>query len=132
MSFIWTGVTAWHEWSQTNPVVVIVHFPQELDPLMANPVPDTTTDPKKQHSSEKNEQHPADSSASLQSIKAKIFKGVSYFAGDMRVYGEWMKGKMTAVLYPAESYIHVDHKNMINEVLTTYALRVFLEFRLIP
>ncbi|KAG5280988.1 hypothetical protein AALO_G00066220 [Alosa alosa] len=66
---------------------------KELSPLMANPVTETTTDPKKQPSSEKNDQHPAESAPCLQSIKAKIFKGVSYFAGDMRVYGEWMKGQ---------------------------------------
>lgn len=91
-------MTAWHKQSQPNPIIVMVHFPQELDPLMANPVPETTTDPKKQCSLEKNEQLPADSSRSMQSIRAKILKGVSYFAGDMRVYGEWMKGKVMAAL----------------------------------
>ena len=83
-------MTAWHKKSQ----LVSVNSPQELDPLMANPLPATITDPKKQQPSEKNEQHPTEGSVPLQSIKSKIFKGVSYVSGDMRVFGEWMKGKV--------------------------------------
>ncbi|XP_012684003.2 urea transporter 2 isoform X2 [Clupea harengus] len=60
---------------------------------MANPLPATITDPKKQQPSEKNEQRPTEGSVPLQSIKSKIFKGVSYVSGDMRVFGEWMKGQ---------------------------------------
>ncbi|KAL2092097.1 hypothetical protein ACEWY4_011895 [Coilia grayii] len=66
---------------------------KELDPLMANPVTETTAEPKKQLPAEQNEPHPVDSPVSLQAIKAKVFKGVSYFSGDMRVFGEWMKGE---------------------------------------
>ncbi|XP_063051189.1 urea transporter 2 isoform X2 [Engraulis encrasicolus] len=59
---------------------------------MANPLTDLTSDPKKQPvAGEKNEAHSPP--VCLQTVKAKLFKGVSYFSGDMKVYGEWMKGQ---------------------------------------
>lgn len=54
---------------------------QELNPLMANPVPEST------EQKERGKQAP-----SHEKIKAKIIYWISYIAGDMTAFGEWMKG----------------------------------------
>lgn len=59
-------------------------------PLMANENPQTGTELKEPIS--ENEQQQPEASSSFQMMKAKLFKVVSYFSGDMKVFGEWMKG----------------------------------------
>uniref|UniRef100_A0AAY4BIT5 Urea transporter n=1 Tax=Denticeps clupeoides TaxID=299321 RepID=A0AAY4BIT5_9TELE len=56
---------------------------KELYPLMANPVKKTMVEDNKCHGVTRSE--------TFHRIKAKVFTGVSYFSGDMRVFGEWMK-----------------------------------------
>uniref|UniRef100_A0A8C1MMN4 Solute carrier family 14 member 2 n=1 Tax=Cyprinus carpio TaxID=7962 RepID=A0A8C1MMN4_CYPCA len=59
---------------------------KELQPLMANPVCETT---------EKKKQQPQgpERPNSHQKFKAKLMQWVSYIAGDMAAFGEWMKGQ---------------------------------------
>ncbi|XP_067263912.1 urea transporter 2 [Chanodichthys erythropterus] len=59
---------------------------KELQPLMANPVHETTEQKKQQpQGPEKPNSH--------QKFKAKITQWLSYITGDMAVFGEWMKGQ---------------------------------------
>ncbi|XP_051969839.1 urea transporter 2 [Xyrauchen texanus] len=65
---------------------------KELQPLMASPVAEKT-EQKKQQSLEKHEQQRSETPPLHQKVKAKLIQWVSYIAGDMAVFGEWMKGK---------------------------------------
>ncbi|XP_073697227.1 urea transporter 2 [Garra rufa] len=59
---------------------------KELQPLMANPVGETTEQKKQQpQGPERPNSH--------QKFKEKLLKWVSYIAGDMAAFGEWMKGQ---------------------------------------
>ncbi|XP_036384647.1 urea transporter 2-like [Megalops cyprinoides] len=61
---------------------------KELEPLMANPIPETSPYPK---ALEKTEHQQAEVPSTFQRAKAVIFRMVSYLSGDMEVFGEWMK-----------------------------------------
>ncbi|XP_051551994.1 urea transporter 2 isoform X2 [Myxocyprinus asiaticus] len=65
---------------------------KELQPLMENPVTEKT-EQKKQQYLEKNEQQRSERPPAHQKVKAKLIQWVSYIAGDMAVFGEWMKGQ---------------------------------------
>ncbi|RXN21180.1 urea transporter 2-like protein [Labeo rohita] len=58
----------------------------ELQPLMANPVCETTAQKKQQPQGPERPN-------SRQRFKEKLMQWVSYIAGDMAVFGEWMKGQ---------------------------------------
>ncbi|XP_048834698.1 urea transporter 2 isoform X1 [Brienomyrus brachyistius] len=64
---------------------------KEVMPLMRNESPQTKTEPKEPIS--ENKQQLPEAPSSFQMMKAKLFKVVSYFSGDMKVFGEWMKGQ---------------------------------------
>lgn len=53
---------------------------------MANPVCETTEQKKQQPQGPEGPNSP-------QKFKAKLMQWVSYIAGDMPAFGEWMKGK---------------------------------------
>ncbi|XP_056602449.1 urea transporter 2 [Triplophysa dalaica] len=55
---------------------------KEQQPLMADPVPESTEQMER-------EKQPS----SQQKIKAKLIHWISYIAGDMTAFGEWMKGQ---------------------------------------
>ncbi|KAI2664399.1 Urea transporter 2 [Labeo rohita] len=59
---------------------------KELQPLMANPVCETTAQKKQQPQGPERPN-------SRQRFKEKLMQWVSYIAGDMAVFGEWMKGQ---------------------------------------
>ncbi|MBN3301130.1 UT2 protein, partial [Amia calva] len=69
-------------------------LPKELQPLMANPLPEITeqngTDQKKPKLEKEGGKETDLRSTALQA-KARLFRVVSYISGDMKVYGEWMK-----------------------------------------
>lgn len=67
---------------------------QELYPLMAH------TDRQSDHDKpqvDKKEKDPeqATGPTNLQKARARFLKGVSYFSGDMEVFGKWMQSKST-------------------------------------
>nr|XP_006626841.2 PREDICTED: urea transporter 2-like [Lepisosteus oculatus] len=77
-----------------------VQVVKELQPLMANPLPETTeknADQTKQQQEDKTQKQAAVTSI-LQKAKA-LFKPVSYISGDMKVFGEWMKGQFFAIQF---------------------------------
>uniref|UniRef100_A0A671L0P3 Solute carrier family 14 member 2 n=1 Tax=Sinocyclocheilus anshuiensis TaxID=1608454 RepID=A0A671L0P3_9TELE len=59
---------------------------KELQPLMANPVRETTEQKKQQPQGPERPNSP-------QKFKANLMQCVSYIAGDMPAFGEWMKGQ---------------------------------------
>uniref|UniRef100_A0A673M5S6 Urea transporter 2-like n=1 Tax=Sinocyclocheilus rhinocerous TaxID=307959 RepID=A0A673M5S6_9TELE len=59
---------------------------KELQPLMANPVRETTEQKKPQPQGPERPNSP-------QKFKTKLMQCVSYIAGDMPAFGEWMKGQ---------------------------------------
>ncbi|KAJ8396580.1 hypothetical protein AAFF_G00016460 [Aldrovandia affinis] len=61
----------------------------ELQPFMANLMPQTTVHPKKQ-TQESTDQLQAEDPC-RQKAKCTLFRMMSYFSGDMKVFGEWMK-----------------------------------------
>ncbi|XP_066510053.1 urea transporter 2-like [Hoplias malabaricus] len=65
---------------------------KELQPLMANKVIQTE---QKGQTPEKGEQHPTTSSS--RNVKVKLTRFVSYFAGDMAPFAEWIKGQFILI-----------------------------------
>ncbi|XP_072521417.1 urea transporter 2 [Salminus brasiliensis] len=73
----------------------IAKHSKELQPLMANTVPQTGQ--KKEQAPEKPEQHPHAGPSSRAKAKVKLARLVSYFAGDMAPFAEWMKGQFILI-----------------------------------
>ncbi|XP_017546569.1 urea transporter 2 isoform X2 [Pygocentrus nattereri] len=71
------------------------HISEELQPLMANTVPQTGQ--KKAQAPENSEQRTPTGSSSRAKVKAKLARLVSYFAGDMAPFAEWMKGQFILI-----------------------------------
>ncbi|KAJ8285499.1 hypothetical protein GJAV_G00027490 [Gymnothorax javanicus] len=69
---------------------------EELQTLMESPVPETAADPKMQ-SVNTNEKQPPAGSCCLEKAKKRLFKMVSYFSGDMKIFGEWMKDRFILI-----------------------------------
>ncbi|KAI4901679.1 hypothetical protein NFI96_029217 [Prochilodus magdalenae] len=67
---------------------------QELQPLMANTVPQTGQ--KKAQAPGKSEQR-TPTSSSRAKVKVKLTRLVSYFAGDMAPFAKWMKGQFILI-----------------------------------
>ncbi|KAJ8380416.1 hypothetical protein SKAU_G00011940 [Synaphobranchus kaupii] len=73
------------------------HLTEELRTLMASPATEeSATDPKKQPV-EKNEHQHSEGPCGLEKTKKRLFRLVSYFSGDMKVFGEWMKGQFLLI-----------------------------------
>ncbi|KAL7839754.1 hypothetical protein SRHO_G00264120 [Serrasalmus rhombeus] len=80
----------------TNPFRTSVpEHSKELQPLMANTVPQTGQ--KKAQAPENSEQRSPTGSSSRAKVKAKLARLVSYFAGDMAPFAEWMKGQFILI-----------------------------------
>ncbi|XP_071755786.2 urea transporter 2 isoform X1 [Centroberyx gerrardi] len=60
----------------------------ELQPLMANPV---LKSEHEKSQGEKTDAAPPAGPTTLQRARARFLKGVSYFSGDMKVFGKWME-----------------------------------------
>ncbi|XP_068995218.1 urea transporter 2 [Embiotoca jacksoni] len=68
----------------------------ELQPLM--PHPDLSSEPERSEADKKECQvQPSAGPPTLQRTRARFLKGVSYFSGDMEVFGKWM-GKQFVLL----------------------------------
>ncbi|KAM9858312.1 urea transporter 2 isoform 1-T1 [Aulostomus maculatus] len=61
------------------------HTEQEQQPLMAQP------DVQPEHDKKEKDPQQSARSAALQRARARFLKGVSYFSGDMEVFGKWME-----------------------------------------
>ncbi|XP_064152825.1 urea transporter 2 [Anguilla rostrata] len=71
------------------------HLAEELQTLMESPVAESATDTNKQ-SVQQNEHQQPEGSCGLEKTK-KLFRWVSYFSGDMEVFGQWMKGQFILI-----------------------------------
>ncbi|XP_070760128.1 urea transporter 2 isoform X1 [Enoplosus armatus] len=71
--------------STTSPATTFI----ELQPLMAHPVLPSEHDNSQEDRKEKDPMQPGPTP--LQRAKACFLKGVSYFSGDMEVFGKWME-----------------------------------------
>ncbi|KAG9328645.1 hypothetical protein JZ751_011632, partial [Albula glossodonta] len=58
---------------------------------MANPGPETSSEQQKKRGQERTEQQLAEAPSKAQKAKSALFRVISYFSGDMQVFGEWMK-----------------------------------------
>lgn len=59
--------------------------------MMASPAAESDAESKIQPV-EKNERQHLQGCCELEKAKKRLFRWVSYFSGDMKVFGEWMKG----------------------------------------
>lgn len=66
---------------------------QELQPLMAHPALQSEHDKPQVDKKDKDPVQPA-GPTNLQKARARFLKGVSYFSGDMKVFGKWMESKL--------------------------------------
>ncbi|XP_061117253.1 urea transporter 2-like [Conger conger] len=72
------------------------HLTEELQSLMESPATESASDVKKQQV-EKDERPRPEGCCGLQKAKKRLFRWVSYFSGDMKVFGEWMKGRFLLI-----------------------------------
>lgn len=72
---------------------------------MAHPDLQSEHDSSQDQTKEKEPVHPAGPTA-LQRAKTRFLKGVSYFSGDMKPFGQWMESRLTQTAYYRMNILH--------------------------